>query len=74
METAGGKNCDVLSAVWGWIFLDDGEKRGREREREKVRTDGGLERKSFLVKFRLVSVDKTSLVHTYVLTLIIQIG
>lgn len=39
METAGGKNCDVLSAVWGWIFLGDGEKeteeRGSERESER---------------------------------------
>lgn len=38
------KNCDVLSAVWGWIFLGDGENGGerkseRKRERVGVRID-----------------------------------
>lgn len=60
METAGGKNC----AVWGWIFLGDGEKRGRS-QRERVRTDGVLERKSFLMNFRLVSAVKISRVYTH---------
>jgi len=52
----GNRGRKKLSAVWGWIFLGDGEKRGRS-QREKVRTDGGLERKSFLMNFRLVSKD-----------------
>lgn len=63
----GRKNCDVLSAVWGWIFLGDGEKR-KGNQREKVRTNGVLERKSFQMNFRLVSVMKTSLIHTHLIT------